>query len=124
MNESQLKSAAHTESVAALLKIFGCEVRAAHDGLSALEVLKEFVPEFALIDIGLPGIDGLELARRIRQVNEYKNIVLIAQTGWGRDEDREESRRAGFNYHLTKPLNFQLLEKILTERSPRPESSA
>ena len=112
------------ESVAALLKIFGCEVRAAHDGLSALEVLKEFVPEFALIDIGLPGIDGLELARRIRQVNEYKNIVLIAQTGWGRDEDREESRRAGFNYHLTKPLNFQLLEKILTERGPRPESSA
>jgi len=112
------------ESVSALLKIFGCEVRAAHDGLSALEVLKDFIPEFALIDIGLPGIDGLELARRIRKVNEYKNIVLIAQTGWGRDEDREESRQAGFNYHLTKPLNFQLLEKILTERGPRPESSA
>ena len=89
-------------------------MRAAHDGLSALEVLKEFTPEFALIDIGLPGIDGLELARRIRKVKEYKDIVLIAQTGWGREEDREESRQAGFNYHLTKPLNFQLLEKILT----------
>jgi len=112
------------ESVTALLKIFGCQVRAAHDGLSALEVLKEFTPEFALIDIGLPGIDGLELARRIRRVNEYKNIVLIAQTGWGRDEDREESHRAGFDYHLTKPLNFQLLEKILTGARPTAGSSS
>ncbi len=98
-----------------LLKILGCEVRAAHDGLSALEALKEFVPEFALIDIGLPGIDGFELARRIRQVEEFNKITLIAQTGWGREEDRAESRRAGFNYHLVKPLDFQLLEKILTE---------
>jgi len=72
----------------------------------------------------LPGIDGLELARRIRRVNEYKNIVLIAQTGWGRDEDREESHRAGFDYHLTKPLNFQLLEKILTGAQPTPPSSS
>ena len=103
------------ESIAMLLKILGCEVRAAHDGLSALEALKEFVPEFALIDIGLPGIDGFELARRIRQVEEFNKITLIAQTGWGREEDRAESRQAGFNYHLVKPLDFQLLEKILTE---------
>ena len=103
------------ESIAMLLKILGCEVRAAHDGLSALEALKEFVPEFALIDIGLPGIDGFELARRIRQVEEFDKITLIAQTGWGREEDRAESRQAGFNYHLVKPLDFQLLEKILTD---------
>ena len=103
------------ESIAMLLRILGCEVRAAHDGLSALEALKEFVPEFALIDIGLPGIDGFELARRIRLVEEFNKITLIAQTGWGREEDRAESRRAGFNYHLVKPLDFQLLEKILTE---------
>jgi len=106
------------ESIAMLLKILGCEVRAAPDGLSALEALKEFVPEFALIDIGLPGIDGFELARRIRKVNEFRNIVLIAQTGWGREEDRAESRQAGFDYHLVKPLDFQLLERIL--RGARP----
>ena len=106
------------ESIAMLLKILGCEVRAAHDGLSALEALKEFIPEFALIDIGLPGIDGFELARRIRKVDEFRNIVLIAQTGWGREEDRAESRQAGFNYHLVKPLDFQLLERILTGAEP------
>jgi len=106
------------ESIAMLLKILGCEVRAAHDGLSALETLKEFNPEFALIDIGLPGIDGFELARRIRKINEFKNIVLIAQTGWGREEDRVESHQAGFDYHLVKPLDFQLLERILTAAEP------
>lgn len=106
------------ESIAMLLKILGCEVRAAHDGISALEALKEFVPEFALIDIGLPGIDGFEIARRIRKIDEFKNIVLIAQTGWGREEDRAESRQAGFDYHLVKPLDFQLLERILTGARP------
>ena len=103
------------ESIAMLLKILGCEVRAAHDGLSALEALKEFVPEFALIDLGLPGISGFELARQIRQVEKFNKVTLIAQTGWGREEDRAESRQAGFNYHLVKPLDFQLLEKILTD---------
>ena len=101
------------ESIGMLLKILGCEVRPAHDGPSALEVLKEFVPDFALIDIGLPGFDGLELARRIRKVDALKNIILIAQTGWGRDEDRELSRRAGFDHHLIKPLDFKLLEALL-----------
>ncbi len=112
------------ESIAMLLKILGCEVRAAHDGVSALEALKEFIPEFALIDIGLPGIDGFELARRIRKVDEFKNIVLIAQTGWGREEDRAESRQAGFDYHLVKPLDFQLLERILTGAEPPTLSQA
>jgi two-component system CheB/CheR fusion protein len=104
----------HVESIAMLLKILGCEVRTAHGGPSALKALTEFSPEFALIDIGLPGIDGFELARRIRKMNAFKNIILIAQTGWGSDEDREESRQAGFNYHLIKPLDFQVLEMILT----------
>ena len=66
-----------------------------------------------MIDIGLPGFDGLELARRIRKVEALKNVVLIAQTGWGRDEDRELSRLAGFDYHLIKPIDFKLLEALL-----------
>jgi CheY-like chemotaxis protein len=101
-------------SIALLLNLLGCAVRTANDAMGALEVLKDFLPEFALIDIGLPGIDGLELARRIRKSDEFKTIVLIAQTGWGREEDREESRQAGFDHHLTKPLDFKLLENILT----------
>jgi CheY-like chemotaxis protein len=104
----------HVESIAMLLKILGCEVRTARGGPSALKALTEFSPEFALIDIGLPGIDGFELARRIRKMTAFKNIILIAQTGWGSDEDRKESRQAGFNYHLIKPLDFQVLEMILT----------
>ncbi|HET7004791.1 MAG TPA: ATP-binding protein [Candidatus Binatia bacterium] len=101
-------------SIAMLLNILGCVVETANDAASALEVLKDFVPEFALIDIGLPGVDGFELARRIRKLDEFKDVVLIAQTGWGREEDREESRLAGFDHHLTKPLDFKLLENILT----------
>jgi CheY-like chemotaxis protein len=66
-----------------------------------------------LIDIGLPGVDGFELARRIRKLDAFKTIVLIAQTGWGRQEDRDESRRAGFDHHLTKPIDFKLLEELL-----------
>ena len=101
-------------SIAMLLNILGCVVRTANDAASALDVLQEFVPEFALVDIGLPGIDGFELARRIRKLDEFKNVVLIAQTGWGREEDREESRLAGFDHHLTKPIDFKLLENLLT----------
>ena len=104
-------------SIAMLLNSLGCIVRTANDATSALEVLKEFIPEFALVDIGLPGIDGFELARRVRQLDEFKNVIMIAQTGWGREEDREQSRLAGFDYHLTKPLDFTLLEEILTLKS-------
>jgi signal transduction histidine kinase/ActR/RegA family two-component response regulator len=104
-------------SMAMLLEIMGFEVRIARDGPSALARVQEFLPDAALIDIGLPGMNGYDLARRIRALPQLKGIVLIAQTGWGRDMDRERSREAGFNYHLTKPIDHQLLEKILT-RAP------
>jgi CheY-like chemotaxis protein len=71
-------------------------------------------PDAALIDIGLPGMNGYEVARRIRALPQFKDMVLIAQTGWGRDEDRDQSRQAGFNYYLTKPVDHKILEKILT----------
>jgi PAS domain S-box-containing protein len=110
-NENQV------ESMTMLLKRLGFEVRAAKDAWSALEILKEFVPEFAFIDIGLPGIDGFELARHIRATSELQNVLLIAATGWGREEDREQSRQSGFDYHLTKPIDFDLVEKILAAPS-------
>jgi CheY-like chemotaxis protein len=102
-------------SITLLLKTIDCEVRAAHDGPAALLELREFVPDFALIDIGLPGVDGYDLARLIRSDKQFDSTVLIAQTGWGGDEDRAASRRAGFDYHLTKPLDFDVLKTILME---------
>jgi CheY-like chemotaxis protein len=101
------------KSLCMLLELMGFEVRMAHDGPSALALAQEFCPEVALIDIGLPRMNGYEVAQRMRQLPQLGDIVLIAQTGWGRDEDRDQSRQAGFNYHLTKPIDHELLEKIL-----------
>jgi CheY-like chemotaxis protein len=106
-------SRVQAKSLSMLLELMGHEVRLAYDGPSALEVSAEFVPDVALIDVGLPGMDGYEVARRIREQPDLRHTVLIAQTGWGRDEDREESRLAGFDHHLAKPLDHDLLERIL-----------
>jgi CheY-like chemotaxis protein len=101
------------KSMAMLLDLMGFESRVAYDGAGALTALEEFFPDVALIDIGLPGMSGYEVARRIRALPQFKDIMLIAQTGWGRHSDREQSREAGFDHHLTKPIDHQLLEKIL-----------
>ena len=101
------------QSLAMLLEMLGYQVRTAHDGTSAIDMIAEFLPQVALIDIGLPGMDGYELACRLRKLPQLSGITLIAQTGWGRNEDHEQSRQAGFQHHLTKPLDHDLLEKIL-----------
>ena len=101
------------QSLAMLLEMLGYQVRTAHDGTSAIDMIAEFLPQVALIDIGLPGMDGYELACRLRELPQLSGITLIAQTGWGRNEDHEQSRQAGFQHHLTKPLDHDLLEKIL-----------
>jgi two-component system CheB/CheR fusion protein len=94
-----------------LLKLNGHEVRTAFDGETGLVTNEEFQPEVALLDIGLPGMDGYEIARRIREKNP--NILLIAVSGWGTDNDRLRSSKAGFNYHLVKPVEIEDLEKLL-----------
>lgn len=111
-------------SMAMLLQMMGYQARIAHDGESAIRMIAEFVPQVALIDIGLPGFNGYELARRLLGLPQLTGITLIAQTGWGRDEDRELSRQAGFEHHLIKPIDHQLLEKLLGEifGSTSPES--
>jgi PAS domain S-box-containing protein len=102
------------KSLCMLLELSGYETRMAHDGPGALAVAREFCPDAALIDIGLPGMNGYELALEIRRLPQLKDMMLIAQTGWGRDEDRDQSRQAGFNFHLTKPIDHQMLDRILT----------
>jgi two-component system, chemotaxis family, CheB/CheR fusion protein len=101
-------------SLCLLLEFSGHEVKTAHDGQSALALLADFVPDYALIDIGLPrGMSGYDVARRIREQPRFDRTVLIAQTGWGREEDREQSSAAGFDYHLVKPIDHDRLHRII-----------
>ena len=100
-------------SLALLLRQLGAEVRTEHSGPAALEVLESFRPSIVLLDIGMPGMDGYEVARRIRQQPENRDIVLIALTGWGQDEDRQHSQEAGFDHHLVKPVNLAALKELL-----------
>jgi PAS domain S-box-containing protein len=101
------------DSFAMLLTALGHEVRTAHDGISALAAAKDYLPDVALLDIGLPGLSGFEVAKRIRQEPALAHVVLVAVTGYGQDADRETARQAGFNHHLVKPARLDQLEGIL-----------
>ena len=101
------------DSLGDLLKILGNDVRTAHDGLEAVEAAEAFRPELVLLDIGLPKLNGYEVARRIRQQSWGRGVILVALTGWGQDEDRHRSQEAGFNLHIVKPVEIQALEKLL-----------
>jgi signal transduction histidine kinase/CheY-like chemotaxis protein len=102
------------ESLAMLLRVLGAEVALAHSGRAALECVETFHPDVVLLDIGMPGMDGYEVARRIRANPAYRHISLIALTGWGQDEDRKRSVAAGFNHHLVKPADIDQLRQLLT----------
>ena len=101
------------ESLAALLRCLGAEVLTVHDGPAALESVRTERPAAAVLDIGMPGMDGYEVARRVRSTPEGENIALIALTGWGNDEDRRRSREAGIDHHLVKPVDLRVLEDLL-----------
>ncbi|MCE9525569.1 MAG: response regulator, partial [Planctomycetales bacterium] len=98
---------------AILLKASGHDVRTAHDGPTGVEAALAYLPDVALLDIGLPGLNGYEVAKRIRQEPTLQNAVLVALTGYGQETDREISRQAGFNHHMVKPANFDKLQQIL-----------
>lgn len=105
-----------------LSRFYGQDVRVAHDGPSALEVAREFRPEFALLDIGMPGMDGYEVARRLREMPEAEGAVLVALTGWGQDSDRQRSAQAGFDRHLVKPVEPEALRGLLADLKPAPDA--
>jgi len=104
-----------TDSLAMLLGMLGHEVQTAHDGDAALRAAATFKPEVAILDIGLPRMNGYDLAERIREQPWGKDIVLVALTGWGQQEHRRRSAESGFNHHLTKPVEFDALQGILAE---------
>ncbi len=97
-----------------LLKLIGHEVATAHDGHEAIKVARKFGPEFILLDIGLPGMDGYEVASRLRREEWCKDAVIVAVSGYGQDEDRRRSKEAGFDFHLIKPLDHDALLSLLS----------
>jgi CheY-like chemotaxis protein len=101
------------DSLALLLRVIGHETRIAHDGLEALVAARAFLPDVVLLDIGLPGMDGYEVARQLRGEPDLRTALLIAQTGYGQDEDRRRSREAGFDHHLVKPVDPDALRALL-----------
>ena len=101
------------QCLAALLEMTGHEVRLAYDGAAAVEAAIAYQPDVMVLDIGLPGLDGYEVAEQIRQHDALKNIVLIALTGYGRETDLQLSQEAGFDHHLVKPADFTDVQKIL-----------
>jgi CheY-like chemotaxis protein len=101
------------DSLAMLLQLLGADVRVAYNGAAALAVLTGFKPHLALVDIGMPGMDGHETARQIRNLPQGRNLNLVALSGWGRDEDRRRSSEAGFDHHFVKPLGVDALEMLL-----------
>lgn len=102
-------------SLAMMLSIMGHETRTAHDGESALATAESFRPEVVLLDIGLPKLNGYEVAQRIREHAWGASMFLIAVTGWGQEEDRQRSSEVGLNVHMVKPVEPSALEKLLAE---------
>jgi CheY-like chemotaxis protein len=102
-----------------LLQESGHLVRVAHTGPNGLAAALDFRPDVMLLDIGLPELDGFEVAKRIRQQPALHNIVLIAMTGYGREKERQRSQEAGFDHHLVKPADFGTLEQILAAVSEK-----
>jgi len=111
------------ESMAMMLQLGGHETHIAHDGLEAMEAVERLLPDAVLLDIGLPRLNGYEVCRRIRQEAWGKDLVLVAVTGWGQQEDRRRSTDAGFSAHVVKPVDpgvlMKLLESLYSSRSGR-----
>jgi len=107
------------EMLSMLLDIEGHDVRTAASGPAALEVIRTFAPEIAFLDIGMPGMDGFELARRLRADARLADILLVAVTGWGQDDDRRQSREAGFDAHLTKPVEPDAVREAIASVAER-----
>ena len=107
------------ESLSVLLELMGHEVKIAHSGPTGVEAGVAWRPEVVISDIGLPGFDGFEVARRLRSVSGLGGALLIALTGYGRDEDRRQSVQSGFDFHLVKPADPADLRRILAGKGPR-----
>jgi CheY-like chemotaxis protein len=101
--------------LAGVLTTMGHETRVAYDAPAALQAARDFPPDVAFLDIGLPVMDGYELAERLKALPGLEGVRLIALTGYGQESDKAKTRAAGFHYHLVKPVDFELLGSVLRE---------
>ena len=108
--------------LAMVLEADGYDVRVAHEGKQALEVAAQFEPEIVLLDLGLPGMDGFQLAREMRKLAHTANALLVAVTGYGQAADRLRSQEAGFDHHLVKPVSADEIQRVIASRFPNTPS--
>jgi CheY-like chemotaxis protein len=101
------------QSLAMLLEVSGHLAWMAHDGAAALDAAREYRPQVVFLDIGLPKIDGYEVAKRLRDDPAIRDIVIVAMTGYGQAADRERARAVGFDHHLVKPVDYANVERVL-----------
>ena len=107
------------DSFQVLLELLGYDVRTAYSGAQGVATAQAWRPDFVLSDIGLPGMDGYEVARAIRSSPSTANVCLVAITAYGSDEDREHTRAAGFDHHFTKPIDPAVMQSFLAAQAPR-----
>jgi two-component system CheB/CheR fusion protein len=112
------------ETFRMMLELAGHKVLEAEEGHSGLKLLRSELPDIAVIDVGLPGIDGYKIASRFRQDPQSRGVMLVALTGYGTPEARERSRAAGFDHHLIKPIDPEVLWDLMGERPPAPPHTA
>jgi CheY-like chemotaxis protein len=101
------------DSLGMLLRFEGADVQVVYDGASALRALETYQPKIVLVDLGMPGMDGFEVALKVRENPEFKDLMIVALTGWGQEQDRARSREAGFDHHLIKPADLNALRALL-----------
>ena len=101
-----------------LLRVLGHEVRTAYDGPTALALARSQPPEVVLCDISMPGMDGLEVARRLRHDIGLRDAMLVAVTGYGQEDDLRRSQESDFNAHLVKPVGLDILKELLSRATP------
>ena len=104
------------DSLAMLLELEGHELKVAYDGIAALDMAESFLPEVVLLDIEMPDMNGYEVARRLRQMDGLKEMLLVALTGWGQPEDIRRTKAAGFDQHLVKPIDLEVLNRVVIGR--------
>jgi signal transduction histidine kinase/ActR/RegA family two-component response regulator len=107
------------DTLSAILELDGHEVRTAYDGVEALQIAEQFAPQVALLDIGMPNLNGYQTARRIRQQSWGSSMLLVALTGWGQEQDRRQATAAGFDVHLVKPGDPQIIGALIEQSGPR-----
>jgi CheY-like chemotaxis protein len=106
-----------------LLDLEGFETQVAYNGPAALQLAREFSPDVIFCDIGLPGMDGHEIARRVRKDPAIAQVILIALTGWGAEGEVRKTRESGFDFHMVKPVDSNALLELLSHVAPRDRSA-